>query len=151
MMKIVQIKSNEEIERDFAAFLQEGYASGSLSHSHSKAISLTEWFLKRYGEVLEEIEKKEEIKALRDRILGELWTLYSAEQNFAHMELFLAEFVHCLESEDNLGTTLEQILELFESVEGFRSISLKGLLGLSAMYLYQQIYPVPTENQALAP
>ena len=145
-MRILQTRTNDEIEREFAILLQEGYGAGFLSHS--QAIYMTPVFAARFGGALAGIGSYPEIIALRDRILAELGAPNAVGQDFAHMELFIAEFVLALTTEEGLRDVGDRTLECLDTIPGFRTLSLNALLGLSAMHLYQERYPPPPKEQA---
>ncbi|KKR49266.1 MAG: hypothetical protein UT86_C0001G0238 [Candidatus Magasanikbacteria bacterium GW2011_GWC2_40_17] len=143
-MRVYEKLSNEEIEREFTFVLQEGYAAGLLSHS--QAIYMTPAFRNRYGEVIEKIGNDEVVKRLKKSILDDLGKPNAVGQDFAHMELFIAEFCLALTNDEDLLDKGDEVLGELEAAAGFRTLSLNALLGFCAMYLYQKDFPPPPKQ-----
>ncbi len=143
-MKVTRIRSNEEINKDFAGIVGEGYATGFLAHQ-SDIIYLTPEFYARFGAALKEMESDAEIIVLRDMILDDLGQPADVEigWDYAHLQLFIAEFICLLTGEKTFISAGERALERLEKVVGFRTLSYNSWLGFVAMHLYRLVYPLP--------
>lgn len=138
--------SGREIDKEFVAILQEGFASGYLAQA--SAVHPTNSFTEHYGSVTTFLESDHDAGRLVDEVLQgvprhPVWERVG-EPDYTQMEIFVAMLVHTVMTDVRWRSLGDRLVDTIEEARPDRWTSLTGLMGIAAIDLYYHKFPLST-------